>query len=113
MRFGFVTGYTEAIKLPNVTRVYSVHPEVALAANDFKDSHNLDYSIVGPGFISFKENMGWSSGSQALLDALLGDYTEIEAAGFDFGGEDIYQTFLVEGSNFIKQVATLKDRFGP
>ena len=104
-------GYTEATDNELISRVYSVHSEVVQDAKSFRKNRDLTYAIVGPGEVSFKELKGWSSGSQALLDALIENY-EITALGFDFGGPDVYQSHSVEGSNFKKQAEELKKRFG-
>lgn len=103
-------GYLESLSLSNITRVYSVHPEVIQDAQKYKDDNNLIFNVHGPGGVPFLKNKGWSSGSQALLDALL-EKRDISVVGFDFGGPDVYQPLPVNGSNFIRQSEILKKEF--
>lgn len=107
--------YTEIEAFPNIKRVYSVHPEVVEEALDERKTKGYSFIIYGrqcpPADFSFSLDLGWSSGNQALLDALLDEqYEKIYLYGFDFGGKDIYQSHLLEGSNFKKQFEDLKTR---
>jgi lipopolysaccharide biosynthesis glycosyltransferase len=100
-------GAYEYSKFPTIKRVYSVHSNVLQSLSNESFILSNEIILVGreelPGLSQFKEDKGWSSGNQAILDALLEGYEEIYLYGFDFGGEDIYQTHSLEGSNFKKQ----------
>jgi hypothetical protein len=102
--------FFESPILPRIDRVYTVHKEVALSAYNYRMENQLDYLIIGrEGKIDqlFIQDKGWSSGNQALSDALLLGY-DILVGGFDFGGEDMYQPKPVEGFNFRKQFEELR-----
>lgn len=100
-------GAYEYSKFPTIKRVYSVHSDVLQSLSNESFIQSNEIILVGreelPGLSQFKEDKGWSSGNQAILDALIEGYEEIYLYGFDFGGEDIYQTHSLEGSNFKKQ----------
>ena len=105
--------FFESPILPRIDRVYTVHKEVTVSAFNYRKENNLDYLIIGrEGAIDqlFIQDKGWSSGNQALLDALLLDY-DILIGGFDFGGKDLYQNNPVEGFNFRKQFEELRSSF--
>jgi len=107
-------GYTEFYKLKNCTRVLTVHKEIVKEAKDFRESNSINFVIVSNcdgADISFLSSKGWCTGNLAIVDALELGYTKIYLAGFDMGGPDIYQSLPVEGSNFIKQLNIIREKY--
>ena len=107
--------YKESIKYP-ITRIGSVHQSTICEAFDFRMNENLEYDLIGRfGMVEikppelyheFKENRGWSTGSLLVAEAIRDHYEEICLAGFDFGGDDVYNK-VVTGVNFKKQFIEL------
>jgi hypothetical protein len=106
--------FKDHMQFPRLDRVGTVHEEVAREAYVYKLKEELPFevyakkSIEGYPYVKlFKDKRGWSSGSLMLLQALFEEYEEIQLAGFDFGGPDVYQPHDVEGSNFKKQFISI------
>lgn len=111
-------GYKEAKELPRLDRVCTVHNDVAMRANIFKKKALLKYQIFVRNLkgveniaINFTDRRGWSTGSLALLQALHEKYKKIILAGFDFGGQDIYQKKAINGGNFKRQFDQIKKEY--
>lgn len=107
-------GVYEVEKFHNIKRCYSVHLNLLEEFSQEDIVISNDIKLVGPKETEycdkFQSYKGWSSGNQALLDALMLGYDDIHVFGFDFGGRDIYQNHPLEGSNFKNQYeAILKD----
>ncbi len=114
--------YKEALNLPTLDRVGTVHEEVALEAIQFKEKHNLSYDIYMDKPIQnkkfqneikfFTEKRGWSTGNLMIAQAHIDGYKEIVLAGYDFGGPDIYQETDRPGNGFSTQFKFIKKRWG-
>lgn len=111
-------GFKEAFSLPRVDKVCTVHADVIPKALTFKEKHGLSYQVITSNRCAldhdveiFAVKKGWSTGALALSEALEQRFDEIVLAGFDFGGKDIYQPQLINGSNFINQFKHLQEMY--
>ena len=119
LQFSHIWVCNEGYKdFPHVERVYSVHDWVLEEAKKFFSTFHEKPLLIGrnapPADSVFFLDLGWSTGNQALLDALLSQEEnsgeKVYLYGFDFGGEDAYKSYPLEGSNFRKQFNTLKSK---
>jgi lipopolysaccharide biosynthesis glycosyltransferase len=112
--------YKEYKKFGRISAVFTVHKEVALSAFKFRQERGLRYKVYCSQVLKGYEGTistlyryrGWSSGSEAIHQALIDGYDKIELMGFDFGGSDVYQKHSVYGGNFRKQFLKILDEFG-
>lgn len=113
--WGCNDAYLESTKY-KITRIGSVHDEKIREAYDFRENNKLSYWLIGrrpmpdipKDYLQFKKDIGWSTGSLFLCQAVLEGFDKIHVAGFDFGGEDLY-TDPKNGSTFRKQfIETLR-----
>jgi len=112
-------GYLEYKTLPRINRVGSAHTNLIIKAYIQKIKFNLDYYLFTTKKIQgyedkihiFTNSQGWATGPLMVQQALIEDYKEIQLAGFDFGGEDIYQNHLLYGGNFVKQFKIIYETY--
>lgn len=101
--------------LSQITRVGTVHPNVAKAAAQYRDKNGLTYKIWSKPEINcwaidytFELKKGWSTGNMMIAQAIVEGHTEITLSGFDMGGPDIYQVNPLPGNQFSKQFNLIK-----
>lgn len=112
-------GYTEFKELPRIDRMGSAHANLIIKAYICKMKYKLDYTIFSTKLIDgyedkifiFTDSKGWATGPLMVQQALIEDYKKIVLAGFDFGGEDIYQNHLLYGGNFVNQFKIIYKEF--
>lgn len=114
--------YKEALKLPTLDRVGTVHDDVAIDAIKFREENKLNYDVYINQPIKdekyknqvkfFKEKRGWSTGNLMIAQAHIDGYREIVLAGYDFGGPDIYQKTDRPGNGFSHQFKFIKKKWG-